>query len=63
MSNLEFQRELEDLLDKDYKEKLRHLGDGLAADYADYRERCGYLRAIRETGELCKMVAKKLYGG
>lgn len=62
-SSIEFQRNLEELLDKEYSEKLRHLADTAASDFADYKYRCGYLKAIQEVGEMCKRVAIELYGG
>lgn len=37
-------------------ELVDHLGDASASDYADYRDRCGYLRALRDVAAWCEDV-------
>ena len=56
----EFQRKLEGLLEKDFVEKREAVLNKIHADETNYLR--GYLAAIREVGEMCKRVAKELYG-
>lgn len=41
---------LENWIETEYNSKCMHLSDGKAKDYADYRERVGYIKALKRVG-------------
>ena len=45
------------------KEHVGQLAEGLASDWPDYKERCGYLRALRDAIAICEEAQKNLVGG
>ena len=55
-------RTLRAKLSKRYGELMQQVADGYAKDWADYRERVGFARGVKEAMEICEMVEKDLGG-
>lgn len=61
MSHPDFQRLLENELEEHYIKLLDAVGSGVCKnDPYEYGYKCGYLRALRDTGSWCKLIAKRL---
>lgn len=61
LADSEFQRRLEEMLDKEFQDKAESLTHRLG--HSDYHYRCGYIAALREVGEMCRQVVRSLHGG
>lgn len=49
----QFEIDLRALIAEEIADKTKNLVSGTAADYADYRERLGYIRALERVSDLC----------
>lgn len=58
----DFRTVLEKKLDETYISKRNALEDHIQSEL-DYRQTFGYLRALRDVGELIKAAAKEINGG
>lgn len=54
---------LEDKVTGRIADALDRISGAGAADYADYREQCGYIRGLRESLQLAQEVDAEILGG
>lgn len=56
----ELQNKVEDWLDAEYKNRAGHIVDGACKTFEEYKERCGELRMIRETGKALGQIVREI---
>lgn len=53
-----FMRRLLDRITEEAQTRVGYLATGCASDFADYRNRCGYIQALDNVREWCREIAE-----